>query len=73
MSMSIRFTKDEEKIIKRYADVYGISVSEVIRRSVMEKIEDELDLKIAEKAWSEYKANPISYTLEEIAEMIKDK
>lgn len=73
MSMSIRFTKDEEKIIKRYADVYGISVSEVIRRSVLEKIEDELDLKIAEKAWSEYKANPVSYTLEEIAEMIKDK
>jgi len=73
MSMSIRFTKDEEKIIKRYADVYGMSVSEVIRKSVMERIEDELDLKIAEKAWSEYNSNPVTYTLEEIAEMIKAK
>lgn len=73
MSMSIRFSKDEEKIIKRYASIYGISVSEVIRKSVMEKIEDELDLKIAEKAWNEYSANPISYSLEEIAKMIKEK
>lgn len=46
----------------------GISVSELLRRSVMERIEDEFDLKAYEQAMAEYRKNPVTYTLEEVIE-----
>ena len=44
----------------------GISVSELVRQSVMERIEDEFDLRLYEKALEEYEKNPKTYTHEEI-------
>ncbi len=45
-----------------------MTVSELLRRSVMERIEDELDLKTYEEAMAEYKKNPVTYTLDEVIE-----
>ena len=44
----------------------GISVSELLRKSVLERIEDEFDLKAYEKAMEEYRANPVTYSLEDV-------
>lgn len=66
MSISIRLSDEESKIIKAYADINNISLSELIRISVLEKIEDEYDLKCYNKAIKEYKNNPITYTLDEV-------
>ena len=44
----------------------GISISELVRRSVLEHIEEEYDLQAYEKALAEYKENPITYTLDEV-------
>ena len=54
--------------MKAYAEMYGISVSELLRRSVMERIEDEFDLKAYEEAMAEYKKNPVTFTLDEVIE-----
>lgn len=66
MTISLRMNDSDMEIIKAYADMNSISVSELIRRSVMERIEDEFDLKAYEEAMKEYKANPVTYSLEEI-------
>ena len=66
MSISIRLSDEESKIIKAYADVNNISLSDLIRVSVLEKIEDEYDLKCYNKAIKEYENNPVTYTLEEV-------
>ena len=62
MNVSVRLNDEDTKLIKAYADMYGITVSELIRKSVLERIEDEFDLKL----YNEYKKNPVSYSLDEV-------
>lgn len=44
----------------------GISVSEMIRRSVSERMEDEYDIALAEEAYCDYQKNPKTYAHEEV-------
>ena len=66
MTVSVRLNEDEEKLIKTYAKMNNISISDLIRNAIMEKIEKEYDLECYEKAVKEYKNNPKTYTMEEI-------
>ncbi len=66
MTLSLRLNDDDMQLIKAYADLNGMTVSEVVRRSVMEKIEDEYDLAAYNKAMEEYKVNPKTYSLDEV-------
>ena len=66
MTVSLRMSEDDTRLIKDYARLHGISVSEFMRRAALEKIEDELDVRAAEKAYAEYLADPVTYSHEEI-------
>ncbi len=44
MTISLRLNTADSELVKAYAEMNGISVSELLRRSVMERIEDEFDL-----------------------------
>ena len=70
MAVSVRLSEKEDILIRDYARLNNISVSELFRRAVLEKIEDEIDLKAYEKAMAEYKKNPVTYTHEEVAKML---
>lgn len=65
MTVSVRLNEEDERLIKAYAEMNNMSLSELIRKAIMEKIEDEYDLKSYEKAIKEYKRNPKTYTLDE--------
>ena len=62
----MRVSEKEQALIKEFADLYGMNVSEYIRKVVMEKIEDEFDLKAYEEAEAEYKQDSRTYTLDEV-------
>jgi uncharacterized protein (DUF1778 family) len=49
-TMTFRISENDKELIKAYAGVSGISTAEFIRKSVIEKIEDDLDLKDLDKA-----------------------
>ena len=66
MTISFRLSETDSVLFKKYAEMNGISVSELLRRSVLEHIEEEYDLQAYEKALAEYKENPITYTLDEV-------
>ena len=66
MTISLRLNEEDSVLIKKYAELNRISVSELIRQSVMERIEDEYDLALFEKVYAEYKQNPVSYSLEDV-------
>lgn len=70
MIISLRLNDDDAMLFKKYAEMNGMSVSELIRQSVLERIEDEYDLKAYEKAIEEYKKNPVTYSHEEVARII---
>lgn len=71
MTVSVRLSDKDTKLIKAYADMNNISVSDLIRNAVIEKIEDEYDLKCYYQAMEEYKKNPKTYTHEEVRKMIE--
>ncbi|MCI9063550.1 MAG: ribbon-helix-helix protein, CopG family [Clostridia bacterium] len=66
MTISVRLNEKDTELIKAYAEIHGISLSDLIRNAVLEKIEDEYDLECYKKAMKKYKENPVTYTLEEI-------
>lgn len=66
MTISLRLSEQDTELIKSYAALQNVSVSELIRRIVLERIEDEYDLKEYEKALAEYRANPVTYGLDEV-------
>ena len=47
--ISIRFNDDEEDIVKNYAKAKGFSVSQLIKDTLMERIEDEYDLEVCKE------------------------
>lgn len=66
MTISVRLSDEETMLVKKYAETNNISLSDLIRNAVMEKIENEYDLKSYEKAIEEYHKNPKTYSMEEI-------
>ena len=65
MSVSVRLSEEETALFKDYAAIKGMSVSEMIRISVLERIEDEFDIAIAEEAYRNYRKNPKTYSHDE--------
>ena len=66
MTISLRLSDDDTMLIKKYAEINKMSVSDLIRQSVLERIENEYDLEMFDKAMAEYKANPTTYSLDEV-------
>ena len=66
MNIPVSLDENEARIAKKYADINNISLEELIKIAVIEKIENEYDLACYEKAMKEYKKNPKTYTLKEI-------
>lgn len=66
MTISLRLSKTDLMLFKKFAEINRITVSELIRSSVMERIEDEYDLKVYKKAMQEFKRNPVTYSLKEV-------
>lgn len=65
MTISVRLNEADTELIKSYAALKNISVSELVRQAVIEKIEDEIDLKLFDEAMEDFKKNPKTYTLDE--------
>ena len=66
MTISLRLNEADTMLFKKYAKLNGITVSELIRDSVIKRIEDEYDLKAYEEAMAEFRANPITYSLDDV-------
>ncbi len=54
MTISLRLNEEDGKLFKKYAEMHGMTVSEMVRRAVIEKIEDEYDLRAGMQAYEEY-------------------
>jgi hypothetical protein len=66
MTISVRLNEKDAELVKAYAEMNNISLSDLIRNAILEKIENEYDLACYEKAMKQYKENPKTYTLDEV-------
>ena len=65
-SITLRINDDENNLIRDYAKANNITISELMRQSVLEKIEDEIDLDIYEQAMQAQKENPQDISFDEM-------
>lgn len=70
MSFSIRMTEEEKALAESYAKMHSLSLAEAFKRALFEKIEDEYDIAVAERAYEKYKKDPVTYTLDELEKML---
>ena len=64
---TIRFQENEKELISAYAKLHGSNFSEVVRFAILEKIEDEYDLRVAEKDYQDWeKTGKKSYLIDEL-------
>lgn len=70
MTFSLRISEDESVLIKKYAEMNNMSVSEFFRQAAIERIEDEYDLQVYNQAIAEYRKNPVTYSHKEVREML---
>lgn len=66
MSISVRLSPEETAVIKKYARLKGVTVSDLVRQTVLARIEDEHDLTAYHKAVAAYQQDPATYTLTEV-------
>ena len=69
-TISLRLTDEETELFKSYAELKKMSLSEMVRSAVYERMEDEFDLKAFDKAMAEYRKNPVTYTHDEVRGML---
>jgi hypothetical protein len=73
MSISLRLNNKEDALFRKYAAMKKMSVSEIIRETVPEKIEDEYDLETYDLAVKEYRENPVIYSHREVIEQLENE
>lgn len=65
-TISLRMNEEEEKLIKEYAKANGVSLSELFRSSVLEHIENDIDLKLYHQALQEHHGDPSDISFNEM-------
>lgn len=68
--LSIRLSKASEEKLKEIAEFEGVTVSELVRRIIREKLEDMYDVQLADEAYEEYEEDKVTYSLEEVKRLL---
>lgn len=66
-TLTLRLAEAEKQLLADYAKTFGMSISEFVRTTALERIEDELDLVAWKEAKREHDADPKVFTADEIA------
>ena len=70
-TITVRLPDEEKRLISDYARVFGVSVSELARQSIMERIEDEVDTRELLEAIRE--DDGVRYSMEDVMSLVREK
>lgn len=70
MPIFIEISDKELELMNEYAEHNDITVSEAMRKVIFERIEDQFDIFLYEKAFGEYEKSAKIYTLTEAKAML---
>ena len=72
MAFSIRLTEEEKALATSYAKLNSLSLGEAFKRALFEKIEDEYDTAVGDRAYKRYlDRGEKTYTMEEMLEILE--
>ena len=66
-TLTVRMGSDERALVGDYAKTFGMTASEFVRKAVLDRIEDELDLRDWYAAKAEFDADPEIISADKIA------
>lgn len=69
--LSVRMSDAEYKVLEKFAKTNNISMNQAIKDAFFEKIEDEYDIEIFDKAYAEFLKDSRTYSTDEIIEELK--
>ena len=69
-TITIRLNQEDKDLIKAYADLNRKSIASIMLESVLDRIEDEMDIKLYEQAKAEFMENPVTYSLDEVEQIL---
>lgn len=70
-TITVRLNSEEQQAFNEYAKLYGIPLSTLFKKTLEEKIEDELDLKAIKNYEADIKNNTITtYGHEEVRKLL---
>ena len=64
--ITIRINENDNNLIRNYAKDKNISISELMRQAVLEKIENEIDLDLYNQSMKEHNENPQDISFDEM-------
>ncbi len=65
-NISVRLNEQEEELLKPMLSLWMKHLSTLFKKALLEKIEDEFDLKVGQKALAEYEQDPVTYSVAEM-------
>lgn len=71
MTISVRLTDEDSRLFKKYAEMNNMTISDLVRQAILERIEDEYDLQLYYEAAEEFKNNPVTYSHEEAKKLLE--
>lgn len=60
--ISLRLNENEEKLLKEVSEFEGLGLSSYIKKIIFEKLEDEYDIKLADRAYKKHLSNGMKTT-----------
>ncbi len=69
-TVSLRLNEKENTLIRNFAEIKGISISEFLRESALNEIKEALDVLEYEEALEKYVKKPKTYTSAELKEKL---
>ena len=70
-TISLRLSDADSELVHSFAKLKNMTVSALAREALLERIEDEIDRRMFDKAMEEFKKNPVTYTHEEVVKMLE--
>lgn len=70
MRIEVNLSEEEFDILEDVASENNVGISEYVRRALLEKLEDEDDIKWANAAYAEYLKNPVASPASEVWERL---
>lgn len=65
-NISVRLNEQEETLFKTYAEFMDETLSTLFKKALLEKIENDFDLRVGQEALKEYQQDPVTYSVAEM-------
>ena len=69
--LSVRMSDVEYKALENYSKANSVSMNQAIKEAFFQKLEDEYDLELFDRAYADYLKNKKTYSLDEVIEELE--